>query len=91
MAMSLLRTTFKISIAVQIATAIMCVLALLVASDASNVLQLILAIELVVNGIQLLWYGTVYVLGFKSEVCDALDPRFRYIDWLFTTPVPRVR
>ena len=86
MTMSLLQMTWKLSLAVQAFTQVLCVLALIVASDANELLRLILGIELVINAVQLLWYGLFYFLGFKSEVCDALDPRFRYIDWVFTTP-----
>ena len=52
MVMSLLQMTWKLSLAVQAFTQVLCILALLVATDASEVLRLILGIELVINGIQ---------------------------------------
>ena len=56
-------------------------------SDASELLRLILIVELVVNCVQLTWYTCAYFLAYSYGEPRALEVKFRYLDWVFTTPV----
>lgn len=81
-----LRTTFQVSIAVQI-VAIALSIAALLKDDASDVLRLILGIELVTSGVQLVWYLVVVFLYYFRKAEGALTIVYRFIDWTITTPI----
>ena len=88
-----LQQTFQMSIFVQIVSGLLAVIALIAAPEASEVLRLILIVETVVNGIQLIWYLATYFLGFASSspIAEALDPRWRYLDWILVRARPLTR
>jgi len=46
----------------------------------------VLVLEIAVSGIQILWYSGFYVLLFVQNNSWALDIKYRYIDWVLTTP-----
>jgi sulfite exporter TauE/SafE len=86
---SLQEVTYGISVTCQL-VAHGLVIAALAQNDVPEVLRLILILELVVGVLQTIWYavvGVLYVCRTDNALYDGVAVSWRYIDWVFTTPV----
>ena len=76
--------TFVISLVVQFAVLIFSLVTLGIGNP-PPLLQLILVLETVVQGVEFLWYLTIGALYFFRKMTFGVE--YRYIDWFITTPV----
>ena len=76
--------TFVISLVVQFCVLIFSVVTLGVGNP-PPLLQLILVLETVVQGVEFLWYATIGALYFFKKWTFGVE--YRYIDWVVTTPI----
>ena len=77
-------TTFVISLVVQLAVLIFSLVTLGIGNP-PPLLQLILVLETVVQGVEFLWYSVIGALYFFKKWTFGVE--YRYIDWLITTPI----
>ena len=76
--------TFVISLVVQLCVLIFSLVTLGIGNP-PPLLQLILVLETVVQGVEFLWYLTIGALYFFRKMTFGVE--YRYIDWFITTPV----
>ena len=76
--------TFVISLVVQFAVLIFSIVTLGIGNP-PPLLQLILVLETVVQGVEFLWYLTIGALYFFRKMTFGVE--YRYIDWAITTPI----
>ena len=76
--------TFVISLVVQLCVLIFSLVTLGIGNP-PPLLQLILVLETVVQGVEFLWYLTIGALYFFRKMTFGVE--YRYIDWVITTPV----
>ena len=76
--------TFVISLVVQFCVLIFSVVTLGVGNP-PPLLQLILVLETVVQGVEFVWYLVIALLCIFAQ--DDFGVEYRYIDWVITTPV----
>jgi bacteriorhodopsin len=76
--------TFVISLVVQLAVLIFSLVTLGIGNP-PPLLQLILVLETVVQGVEFLWYATIGALYFFRKMTFGVE--YRYIDWVITTPI----
>lgn len=82
---TLQETTFVASIAMQLVTLVITIVALGQGDSTPEVLTIVLILELVVQVVEFLWYSSV---GLGYVCLDwSISTMYRYIDWAFTTPV----
>ena len=77
-------TTFVISLVVQLAVLIFSLVTLGIGNP-PPLLQLILVLETVVQGVEFLWYSVIGALYFFKKKHFGVE--YRYIDWVVTTPI----
>ena len=76
--------TFVISLVVQLAVLIFSLVTLGLGNP-PPLLQLILVLETVVQGVEFLWYSVIGALYFFKKSTFGVE--YRYIDWVVTTPI----
>ena len=76
--------TFVISLVVQLCVLIFSLVTLGIGNP-PPLLQLILVLETVVQGVEFLWYLTIGALYFFRKMTFGVE--YRYIDWFITTPI----
>ena len=76
--------TFVISLVVQLAVLIFSLVTLGLGNP-PPLLQLILVLETVVQGVEFVWYATIGALYFFKKSTFGVE--YRYIDWVVTTPI----
>ena len=76
--------TFVISLVVQLAVLIFSLVTLGIGNP-PPLLQLILVLETIVQGVEFVWYLTIGALYFFRKMTFGVE--YRYIDWVITTPV----
>ena len=76
--------TFVISLVVQLAVLIFSLVTLGIGNP-PPLLQLILVLETVVQGVEFLWYSIIGALYFFKKSTFGVE--YRYIDWVVTTPI----
>ena len=76
--------TFVISLVVQLCVLIFSLVTLGIGNP-PPLLQLILILETVVQGVEFLWYLTIGALYFFRKMTFGVE--YRYIDWFITTPI----
>ena len=75
--------TFGLSIVVQVATFVVSIVALVTVENIPPLLDIVLTLETIVQGIEAVWYlGTLILWAMRISV----PVWSRYIDWFFTTP-----
>ena len=77
-------TTFVISLVVQLAVLIFSLVTLGIGNP-PPLLQLILVLETIVQGVEFLWYSVIGALYFFKKKHFGVE--YRYIDWVVTTPI----
>lgn len=81
---SLQETTFGLSIVAQIVTLVLGIIAL-AQGGLPEVLMTVLVLEVVVQAVEIVWYGTVGGLYFFGKY--SISVAARYFDWAITTPL----
>ena len=76
--------TFVISLVVQLAVLIFSLVTLGIGNP-PPLLQLILVLETIVQGVEFVWYLTIGALYFFRKMTFGVE--YRYIDWVITTPI----
>lgn len=83
--MSALQATWLFSLAVQVA-AFSLAIAALSKDGVADAYVFVLWLELAISGAQLVWYSVVYALVFLYKLPNAVNTRWRFVDWAVTTP-----
>ncbi len=76
--------TFGASIVMQVVTLVLTAIAM-GASNVPNILMTVIVLELVVQVVELIWYSTVGALYLWAQ--QEINIKYRYLDWVITTPV----
>lgn len=82
---NMMEATFLLSLLVQVGVLVTSGIAISTQNPMPEPLLLVLWMETIVQGIEILWYGGVgvaYAFGKMS-----ISTGFRYLDWMFTTPI----
>jgi hypothetical protein len=80
-----MEATFVLSLLVQVGVLVTSAIAISTQNPMPEPLLLVLWMETIVQGIEIVWYGGVGVAYYLGKM--SISTGFRYLDWMFTTPI----